>query len=81
MFIQAVGNYCKVKTTNKEILVREKISEFENILNNNDFIRTHKSFIVANKHIEVIEGNRIRMGEFEVPIGKHYKMNIDNLLK
>ena len=81
LFIEASGNYTKVVTSTTTISIREKISDTIELLSDNDFIQVHKSFAVAKKHIVSIEGNRIFIGDYMVPIGKLYKANINQLLK
>jgi len=41
----------------------------------------HKSFAVAIKYINSIEGNRLLIGEHTIPIGKLYKLNVMQLFK
>jgi len=80
LYIEASGNYTKVITTAKTIIVREKISDVIALLSIEDFLQVHKSFAIAIKHIDSIEGNRISINEYSIPIGKLYKINIDKLL-
>lgn len=80
LFIEASGNYTKVFTSNKTISIREKISDTIQLLSDNDFLQVHKSFAVAKKHIDRVEGNRIFIGDHIVPIGKLYKTNINQFL-
>lgn len=80
-YIEAAGNYTKVITITESILIREKISDVLELLNDLDFIQVHKSFVVSKKHIKSIEGNRIFISETIIPIGKTYKVNIIPLLK
>ena len=72
-YIEATGNYSKVVLKENNILVREKISD--------DFIQVHKSFVVAVKNINSVEGNRIFICKLIIPIGKKYKPSIMNLIK
>lgn len=81
LFIEASGNYTKVVTTNNTISIREKISDTIQLLSNNDFIQVHKSFAVSKKHIKSIEGNRIFIEDYMVPIGKLFKTNVNQLFK
>lgn len=81
LFIEARGNYCKIVTKEETITVREKISDLLKLLPNELFFQVHKSFIVAKEHVRVIEGNKISIAGYTVPIGKIYKMNISALLK
>jgi len=80
-FVEATGNYVKIVTEDDEIEIREKISDIKNNLPEADFIQVHKSFIVAKKHINTIEGNRIFIKKFIVPIGKVYKNNVNRILR
>lgn len=79
LFIEAYGHYTKVYLENEMILSHQKISSFEEFLPENDFIRTHKSFIVAKKKIKLIEGNRILIKEHKIPIGQTYKNTVSKL--
>jgi len=58
------------------IISHEKISALEAILPAADFLRVHKSFIVATHKINTIEGNRIAIAEHRVPIGQTYRREV-----
>lgn len=79
LFIEAYGHYTKVYLENEMILSTKKISSFEAFLPENDFFRTHKSFIVAKKKIIQIEGNRMLINTHKIPIGQTYKNAINKL--
>ncbi|MEH0157270.1 LytTR family DNA-binding domain-containing protein [Limibacter armeniacum] len=79
LFIEAYGNYCKLHLKEEIILSHEKISYFESLLPEATFLRVHKSFIVSIPKINVIEGNRIMIGETEIPIGQTYKRIVNQL--
>ena len=76
LFIEAYGNYTKIYLSEEMILSHEKISSLEKLLPATDFLRVHKSFIIATKKIKLIEGNRISIGEHLIPIGQTYKSNL-----
>ncbi len=80
-YIEAASNYTKVKTTNGTHTVREKFSDTLSMLSENGFMQVHKSFAVALAHIKSVEGNRILIDENVIPIGKLYKMNVNEFLK
>ncbi|WP_281233828.1 LytR/AlgR family response regulator transcription factor [Flavobacterium gelatinilyticum] len=81
LYIEATGNYTKIITRDRTITIREKISSFLELLPKNEFVQTHKSFAVAAKQINSIEGNIIFIATHKIPIGKMYKFNILQLLK
>lgn len=79
LFIEAFGNYTKLHLKEEVIISHEKISEYESSLSSELFIRVHKSFMVAKDKINLIEGNRIKIQNHEVPIGQTYRAIINKL--
>ncbi len=81
LFVESTGNYIKIVLVDHEIQVREKISEIIKTLPENDFIQVHKSFVVAKGHINTIEGNRVMINDFTIPIGKTFKHHVNTLFR
>ncbi len=81
LVVEAYGNYSKVHLADEVIVTHEKLSTFEQILPGEQFIRVHKSYVVAVPHIREIEGNRIKLEGHEIPIGQVYKMNVNRLFE
>ena len=79
LYIEAYGNYTKLFLKDEMIVSHEKISHYETILTDDNFLRVHKSFIVAITKIRFIEGNRILINEHKVPIGQTYKSSVNKL--
>ena len=79
LYIEAYGNYTKIFVKEEMIVSHEKISNFEALLPKGSFLRVHKSFIVAIDKIQLIEGNRIKIGSHQIPIGETYKSKISSL--
>lgn len=80
LYIEAYGNYTKLYLKDEMIVSHEKISHYEDLLDTANFLRVHKSFIVAIDKIKFIEGNRILINEHKIPIGQTYKSSINKLL-
>lgn len=81
LFVEAYGNYTKVFLAKEMIISHEKISSLEGLLPASDFLRVHKSFIVATNKIRTIEGNRIKIRKHFIPIGQTYKHNLKQLFR
>lgn len=79
LFIEAYGNYTKLFLKGEMIVSHEKISQYQSILREDNFLRVHKSFIVAIDKIKFIEGNSILINEYRIPIGQTYKSNVNKL--
>ncbi|WP_369813922.1 LytR/AlgR family response regulator transcription factor [Tenacibaculum sp. MAR_2010_89] len=80
LFIEASGNYTKIVLINEIITIREKISDVLESLPSDNFLQVHKSFAIAIKYINKIDGNRIHIQEHTIPIGKLYKVNLIKIL-
>ncbi|ATL48335.1 DNA-binding response regulator [Chitinophaga caeni] len=71
LFVEALRNYVAIQTGKQKILTLQNLRSFEDLLNDN-FIRVHKSFIVALDKIDSIERQRIFIGTHTIPIGESY---------
>ena len=80
LFLESIGNYVKVVTTKESITVRDKVSNLLTKFPANHFLKVHKSYAVAKSQIKSIEGNRIFIEGYEVPIGKMYKEEVGRML-
>ena len=80
LYVEAYGNYTKVYLSDRMILTHKKISELEQMLPAPDFMRVHKSFLVARAKIASIQGNQILIADHTIPIGQTYRSKINDLL-
>lgn len=81
LYLESYGSYVKIFLKESMILTHETTSHFENILPKPSFMRVHKSYIVAIQKIEIIEGNRLKIGDKQIPIGNFYKKDVKKLIK
>ena len=72
-WIESDGNYVTFHTTKRSILARYKLSEVIDIIPKQLFVRIHRSYIVALKHIETIKKHCIVIDEKEIPISSKYR--------
>lgn len=72
-WIESDGNYVTFHTTKRSILARYKLSEVIDIIPKQLFVRIHRSYIVALKHIETIKKHCIVIDEKEMPISSKYR--------
>lgn len=81
LFVEASGNYVKIVLKEEIITVRGSLSSIMELIPTDGFIQVHRSFMVVQKHIKSIEGNRIAIDKYTVPIGKSFRVQLDRLLK
>jgi len=73
LFIESLREYVRITTTNKNILTKFQLSQVEELLTSNNFLRVHRSFIVAKEHIDAFTTTEIEIAGKEIPIGRNYK--------
>ena len=71
--IQPQGNNVKIDKDPVAFTTVITFSAFEEQLPKGEFIRVHRSFIINKSKIRIIEGNRIFIEEYEIPIGANYR--------
>jgi DNA-binding LytR/AlgR family response regulator len=81
MHLEAMGDYVRVTTINNFYLVNDSLRELLSQLPLQQFIRVHKSYAVARNKISFLEGNYIRVGDKDIPIGATYRDEVFALLK
>lgn len=81
LFIQSMSNYYAVTTTEKKIIGYGSISTLESTLQAFNFIRIHRSYLVAKNKIGTIATNSIIVSTYELPISRNYRKNIENIAK
>lgn len=80
LFVEASGNYSKIALADKDVVTLQKLSDIENKLSKDRFIRIHRSFIVSKYKISSIEGNQIHISGHSLPIGQTYREGVKRLL-
>ncbi|HBL77195.1 MAG: hypothetical protein A2W90_14805 [Bacteroidetes bacterium GWF2_42_66] len=72
-YIEAQGDYIKIRTTARNLMVYDSLSAFGEKLPPDRFLRIHKSYIVSLSKIEYIEGNQIKIKEMLLPVSQTYR--------
>lgn len=73
IYVEGARNYLFVYTKDKKIMTLMRMKELEDQLPINDFIRIHKSYIVARKYIDLIERHQVTIQNKQIPIGRNYR--------
>ncbi len=81
LYLEGLKDYVKIHTKEKKILTLITMKKIEEKLPSTNFIRVHRSFIVALDKIESIQRNRIIIQEKWIPIGNSYKTDFYNRIE
>lgn len=80
LFVEALQNYVAVHTKDKKYISYITLHTVLEYLPSENFIKTHKSFIVAVNKVESIEGNCLQVGSYQVPVSRNIKDEVMNKL-
>ena len=81
MYLQSFGDYVKVFTNEKCLVVHDTFKNMQEQLPEREFVRIHKSYLIAFGKIQYIEGNQVKIGNELIPIGLNYKEELTKRLK
>lgn len=80
VFIEGMKDYLKIHTTDYKLVTHQTMNEMEQLLPAKQFMRVHRSYIVALTSIKSVYGNSIDTGKATIPIGINYKEKVMQLV-
>lgn len=81
LYGQSWGNYVKLFTSQQVYLTSMTMTELEQRLPSDQFIRIHKSYLVALAKIKRLSGNEVFIDEAPLPIGSTYRRELVERLR
>ena len=81
LYIEGMKNYLRVVTKTDKFMTLQNFKNICGLLPENQFVRVHKSFVVAIDKIDSIERNRIKIGKNLIPIGDTYRKEFARLIR
>lgn len=73
LYIEGLKDYISIYTKTERIITLQNMKKMEETLPKGEFIRVHKSYIIALDKIESIERSRISIASKIIPIGDTYR--------
>ena len=80
LYVESLKDYVSINFSEKQVLTKDKISEFEQKLPSY-FLRVHRSYLVNAQKITAYTMHDIEIGEKEIPIGVSYKKEVVSFLQ
>ena len=80
LFIESLKDYIKIHTVNRTIVTQISISAIETRLPDN-FLRIHRSFIIAKDKITAYTQHDLEIGKHQIPIGRNFKSVVQKIFK
>ena len=73
LYLEGARDYVIIHTREGELLTLQSLGSLEEMLPENDFIRVHKSYVVALDKINFIERSRIVIAEKLIPVSDTFR--------
>ncbi|UZR95759.1 LytR/AlgR family response regulator transcription factor [Chondrinema litorale] len=75
-YIEGLKEYVSFYTNDQRIIALESLKKLEILLPSTQFMRVHKSYIIAVNKVRALEGNLLEIGDKKIPIGKTYRQEV-----
>jgi DNA-binding LytR/AlgR family response regulator len=76
LYIESLKEYIRIVSADKSILTKFQLGQTEDLLKNTNFLRIHRSFIVARDKIDSFSATDIEIQGKLIPIGRSYKEQV-----
>ncbi|MNE15019.1 Sensory transduction protein LytR [compost metagenome] len=81
LYVESLKDYIKIITSFRQIITKQSISSLESMLPANQFVRIHRSYLVAINKIDSFTADDIEIQKKEIPIGRMYQHEVNRVLK
>lgn len=78
LFVEGMKEYIKVVTLEKTYITHKSLTSLTEELPVDRFMRIHKSYTIAIDKVKTIEGNRIQIISYIIPIGRNFSKEVKN---
>lgn len=76
LYIESLKEYVRIFTLDQSIVTKFQLGEIHELLNDQNFLRIHRSFIVAKDKIEAYTATDIEISNKTLPIGRSYREEV-----
>jgi len=76
LFVEALHNYVALHTTHGKLVAYLTLQNVESALPQEQFIKTHKSFLVNKEKINSLASDVIVIGKHEIPLSRSFKEEV-----
>ncbi|HEX6891769.1 MAG TPA: LytTR family DNA-binding domain-containing protein [Chryseolinea sp.] len=75
-YIESLKDYVRIFVRDQQIITKQTITALEEMLPETEFMRIHRSFIVAVKKVDSYDHHSVFVSKTELPVGPLYKQEI-----
>lgn len=78
LFVEGMKDYTIIYRNGEKLIVLVALGKVEENLDSSEFLRVHKSYIIARNKVDSIEGNQLKVGQHSIPVSKSLKDSVLN---
>jgi len=79
-YIESLKDYVKIHCNGQPVITRHTITAAQEMLPHDDFIRVHRSFIVALNKVTSYSNHAVFVGNEEIPVGPLHRNDVQKRL-
>ena len=79
-YVESLKEYVMIHGRFGRHIVLERLKNIEEFLPNENFIRVHKSFLVAIDKVDALYGNQLEIGDKRIPISRERKKSVVDII-
>lgn len=80
IYIESLKDYVRIKTETENLINHNNLVSIMEHLPEDEFIRIHRSYIIAISKVKAIEGNCVEIGGKLLPIGRNFQKSVKSLI-
>jgi DNA-binding LytR/AlgR family response regulator len=80
LIVEAQGDYVRFILKDKTLMVHGTLKDYFGQLPDKQFVRIHKSYVIAVTKIDYIEGNLVKIGDRKIPVSLGYREDFFKIL-
>jgi DNA-binding LytR/AlgR family response regulator len=80
-YIESLKDYVGIHSKDRKIITKFQIGEIDRLLEEDLFMRIHRSFIVNVSKVTAYSATEIELGDISLPLGRTYKEMVERRLR
>lgn len=80
-YIEGLKNYVAIHLKDRQVITNNTLKSIEDFLPTNNFVKTHKSYIVSLRHITKTDSLNVFINGKSIPIGDTYKKELFEIIQ